>query len=395
MIGKHVIPNLVLSQRSLDRMTRAASRYTADETGEAMVGLLVPDAQTDGVPTLYVLDTISPDETAIRAAHTFQQGDELQDEIIWWLQENWRYYRDKRRDSYGNALQAKWDVPLRYLGDWHKQPGYMIKPSFGDLMTALDWLDDPENGMESLLVPIVTLGHPSTTDSSHATVNYLTVTQGDGTDTRVDFWYIHRDLRVFQPIFPTISAEDQLPGLTNYPWHLVNDDRYNTEIAQLHGEGLFTSVILWDSDGKLPLEVCFLTARRGSEKVLIIVTDWDYPRSAPQARLAPFVQMDEDDNIYDIFEELWEQSETVQNPVGWTWAEDNYLIDYIRVVEKACDLRSSEPAAESTPQTAAAPENNEAPPEPGGVIKIEVVDESETSDETAADRTDVTEEEPL
>jgi hypothetical protein len=200
---------------------------------------------------------------------------------------------------------------------------------------------------------------------------------------------------VFQPIFPTISAEDQLPGLTNYPWHLVNDDRYNTEIAQLHGEGLFTSVILWDSDGKLPLEVCFLTARRGSEKVLIIVTDWDYPRSAPQARLAPFVQMDEDDNIYDIFEELWEQSETVQNPVGWTWAEDNYLIDYIRVVEKACDLRSSEPAAESTPQTAAAPENNEAPPEPGGVIKIEVVDESETSDETAADRTDVTEEEPL
>jgi hypothetical protein len=85
----------------------------------------------------------------------------------------------------------------------------------------------------------------------------------------------------------------------------------------------------------------------------------------------------------------------VQNPVGWTWAEDNYLIDYIRVVEKACDLRSSEPAAESTPQTAAAPENNEAPPEPGGVIKIEVVDESETSDETAADRTDVTEEEPL
>ena len=160
---RNSVPNLVIARRVLHKMTRAAQAFIEDETGEAMVGLVVPGERTKGIETLYVLDTISPDESAVRQFHTFQQGDEQQDEIIWWLQENWRVYRERRRNSYGQALSAKWDVPLRYLGDWHKQPGYMIAPSGGDQRTALDWLDDEENGMNFLLAPIVTLGHPSTT----------------------------------------------------------------------------------------------------------------------------------------------------------------------------------------------------------------------------------------
>ncbi|MEP7318403.1 MAG: hypothetical protein ABI921_06670, partial [Panacibacter sp.] len=44
-------------------MTAAARYSIEDETGEAMVGLVVAGAQTNGVPTLYVLDTISPDDS--------------------------------------------------------------------------------------------------------------------------------------------------------------------------------------------------------------------------------------------------------------------------------------------------------------------------------------------
>ena len=77
--------------------------------------------------------------------------------------------------------KQEWDVPLRYLGDWHKQPGYMIAPSGGDLQTALDWLYDPENNADWLLVPIVTLDHPATVDTDSATVNYTVVPMGDGT----------------------------------------------------------------------------------------------------------------------------------------------------------------------------------------------------------------------
>ena len=97
MISRGIVPNLVLSQRAVDRMLSAASQYMADETGEAMVGFIVEDDTPEGLPTIYVLDTISPDETAVRRSHTFQQGDALQDEIIWWLQENWHFHREQQR----------------------------------------------------------------------------------------------------------------------------------------------------------------------------------------------------------------------------------------------------------------------------------------------------------
>ena len=99
MISRGIVPNLVLSQRAVARMLSAASQFMADETGEAMVGFVIEDDTPEGLPTIYVLDTISPDETAVRRSHTFQQGDALQDEIIWWLQENWHFHRERHRGS--------------------------------------------------------------------------------------------------------------------------------------------------------------------------------------------------------------------------------------------------------------------------------------------------------
>lgn len=374
LFAKHEVPKLILSQRVVDKMANAASRFIEDETGEAMVGLVIPDKHSGGAPTIYILDTISPDESAVRQLHTFQQGDDLQDEIIWWLQENWAVVRKMRQGSYGNALQAKWDAPLQYLGDWHKQPGYMIKPSFGDLMTALEWVDDEENGMEFLVVPIVTLGHPSTTNNDGADINYLTVSMGDDTDMRVDFWFLQRYVRMFQPMHVSVWADDKLPGLTKYPWHLAHGDRYKTEAAQLQGDGLFTSVVLWNADEKIPLEVCFLVARRGADKVLIVVTAWDYPRTAPYTRVAPFVQMGEDDDIYDVFAQLWKQSTKVSDPPGWKWTEDSYLIDYIHAVEKAHNLQPAAPIKTPAPEVAA--------DLPGKVVEHEIAVDKAADDAT-------------
>ena len=58
------VPNLVMAQRVLDKMAVASRHYIEDETGEAMVGLIAPGTHTNGIPTLYVLDTISPDSSA-------------------------------------------------------------------------------------------------------------------------------------------------------------------------------------------------------------------------------------------------------------------------------------------------------------------------------------------
>lgn len=348
------VPNLVVAQRVITQMVTAAQRYLEDETGEAMVGLIVPGTNTNGVPTLYVLDTIPPDETAVRQMHTFQQGDERQDELIWWLQENWRSYREKKYSANGKPLAEKWDVPLRYLGDWHKQPGYMIQPSGGDLMTALHWIDDPDNSMDFLLAPIVTLDHDPTTRIIEPHVNFLTVPQGNGFNARIDFWYIDKRVRMFLPIIPAVYPDDQLPALPEYPWHLLNSDRFATESAQLTGDKLFTTLILWDANDKPPLEICFLTARVGAEKVLIVITDTNYPKTAPTARLAPFLPMGDGEDIYDVFAQMWAQSEPVTDPPDWKWQEDKYLIDYIHALEAALKLKPAPEGAKGAAQAAGA-----------------------------------------
>lgn len=317
------VPNLVVAQRVIDKMNAAARFSIEDETGEAMIGLVTPGAYTNGVPTIYVLDTISPDESAIRQFHTFQQGDDRQDELIWWLQENWQQSRTQQPNP-------KWDVPLRYLGDWHKQPGFMIQPSGGDLLTALDWLDDSENGMDFLLAPIVTLGHPYTTGMG-ATTNFLMTPQPDGTALRVDFWYIDNKTRLFVPLTPALYPNAQLPTLVEYPWHIINDGRFAAEMRALEDDDLFISMTLWEADDVPPLEICFLTARMGAEQMLILITSADYPQTPPRARSTPFIQMNADDDMYDVFANAWANSAAVEFTPEWS--AETMLLDYVRAVE--------------------------------------------------------------
>ncbi len=333
------VPNLVVARRVVDKMTAAADYHIEDETGEAMVGLVVPGTHTNGIPTLYVLDTISPDESAVRQLYTFQQGDERQDELIWWLQENWQRSRT-------HHTQKKWDVPLRYLGDWHKQPGFMIQPSGGDLLTALHWLDDPDNNMDFLLAPIVTLGHPHTIGVSSGSSNFLMAPQPDGTALRVDFWYIDKHERMFMPITPTLYPNDQLPELVEYPWHLLDEGRFAEETRLLEDDGLFISLVLWDADDQPPLEICFLTARMGAEKLLIVITDCRYPQHAPRARVAPFVQMQPDDDMYQVFANAWMESEAVNYQPEWT--PEMHLLDYVHALEAHLGLKKSTESSEET-----------------------------------------------
>lgn len=320
-LGRAHVPNLVVAQRVIDRMRTAVDAFMEDETGEAMVGLMIPGTHTNGVPTLYILDTISPDESAVRAMHTFQQGDARQDELIWWLQENWHLQRQ--------SIQGKWDVPLRYLGDWHKQPGFMIQPSTGDLMTAMEWIEDPDNHADFLLAPIVTLNHPLTTEDSPGVANFITIPRGENTSMRVDFWYIDRKARAFLPITPAIYPNEQLPALAPYPWHLVNEERFDLEYRRMKEDGLFAALVLWDADNAPPLEVCFLTARAGSGRMIMVVTPHDYPAHPPQFRVAPLAAMKDDESMYDVFKQAWGES----RPVSVTWTHDMQLIDAIRAVE--------------------------------------------------------------
>lgn len=338
MISRGIVPNLVISQRVVDRIVGAAQGYLEDETGETMVGMIIDDDEPEAMPTLYVLDTISPDESVIRRSHMFEQGDELQQDIFFWLLENWNSYQLIGRDMSGKPIQEEWRVDLKHLGDWHKQPGFMIQPSGGDLMTALRIMDDEENEFEFLLVPIVTLGHPSVTSEEGAHVNYFNIPMQDGTSLRMDWWYIHRDVRVFQPITPKVVGSDQLPELTPYPWHILDRDLLDEELALLQEDGKFLlaeNAIFWEADGDLPLEICFIVGISNRMDVFLVVTDWDYPESKPRVRVADFTGVDASQYVFHVFEDLWKKSEPAPEPEGFEWRPaSSYIVDYLAVIEK-------------------------------------------------------------
>lgn len=363
MISRGIVPNLVISQRVVDRVVEASKHFLADETGETMVGIILPAEQTpEAMPTLYIMDTIAPDDTVVRRSHMFEQGDEVQQDIFFWLSDNWETYRELGKDMRGQAIKPEWNQPLRHIGDWHKQPGFMIQPSGGDLMTALNFMGDDENEFEFLLVPIVTLGHDSVTSESGAVVNYFTVPTSDGTSLRMDWWYIHRDSRFFQPITPTIQPESALPSLTPYPWHLLDRDLADDEFDMLDDNGYFRvgDLVLWNTDDALPLEICFLVGRPGTSAVYLVATDWDYPRRAPKIYLAEFKGIDPAMYIYDIFKQLWADRKSAPDLPDFQWTSETFVVDMIMAIDSKLGLTHPKPAA--TPATA----------NPSGNVKINV-----------------------
>ncbi len=330
--SRDVTPRVVLAQRVVRKMAQGALLYPDEETAEALVGLLIEDDAS--APVFYVLDTIAPDHATIdRAGYMVEQGDELQDSTLYWMAINWRRFREVRRASYGNALAAKWDAPLRYLGDWHKQPGQMFWPSVGDLDTAREIVDDPANDTPQIIAPIVTIAPPWDAAQGPPGDEFdVYATQPDGPPVRINIWYLNRDLREFVAAKPEVVADDLLPAPPPLAWHLIDHERFQQEYRLLSGDGLAVSVVEWDADNQPPMEVCFMTGRLGGGHVLIAITEQKYPETPPSVRVAPMLKLGADE---DMFERLWAAAEPFDLAAldGFTWAPNRTLLELIHAVE--------------------------------------------------------------
>jgi len=236
------VPRVIVAERVIEKIVRGALLYPEPETGEAMVGLVVPQSGRLE-PDIYILDTISPGEHAIREWGMFEQGDDWQGDVFHWLYVNWEAIRTLRRSSYGSALAAKWDAPLKHVGDWHKQPGTMVEPSDGDARTARHMIADSETAVEHIVAPIVTMyplsaagevdtanKEPVAEDADAPVVDGEEAPEADSTPPdepgaiirrcenegwliRIDFWYMSKRTRHFMPVTPVVWPDDRLPGL--------------------------------------------------------------------------------------------------------------------------------------------------------------------------------------
>jgi len=362
-----VIPHIILAQRVIDKIVRGALLYPEPETGEAMIGLIVPRAG-NGEPDIYVLDTISPGERAVREWGMFEQGDDWQADVFVWLHDNWETFRDLRRGSYGRALAAKWDTPLMHVGDWHKQPGDMIEPSSGDAQTARRMILDAETPTEHIVAPIVTM-YPLVKEAPKAAVEQAPTTneapageaaaevkvetvdekkpdtqpeaskyaitvpvEEAGWLVRIDFWYMSKRGRNFVPVVPVIWPDERLPGLPPIAWHLAHPKRFDQEYSLLTQAGYAVDVVRWDADGRPPFEICFSIYKPGSSHVILLVTSVDYPARMPAIRTAPLVTVGEDE---DLFEKLYDASEPLlmTKMPSWSWDSKRTLLELVWHVE--------------------------------------------------------------
>ena len=341
------LPRLVVAERVIDKIVQGALRYPEPETGEAMVGLVVPQPGRLE-PDVYILETISPGPGAVREWGRFEQGDDWQGDVFHWWYVNWEAFRELRRPSYGSALAAKWDVPLRHVGDWHKQPGDMIAPSAGDARTARAMIADKETPVELVVAPVVTM-YPLPADGSDADEatgmpaeeNALALApqtivrrcEEEGWLVRIDFWYMSKRAPRFIAVTPTVWQDDRLPTLPPLAWHLAHPRRFEQEYDLLHEAGYQVDVVRWDADGRPPYEICFSVYKEGAEQVVLLVTGIDYPNTMPAVRLAPLVSVEEGE---DLFEKLYAASQPLlatQMP-QWVWDSKRTLIELVWHVEK-------------------------------------------------------------
>ena len=153
----------------------------------------------------------------------------------------------------------------------------------------------------------------------------------DGDAMRVDFWYIDKNAAGFLLIAPSVYPNDQLPTLADYPWHLIDEERFARENAALREENLFVSLSFYDTDDAPPLEICLLVGRMGGDKLILLVTKTDYPKTAPKVRVAPFIHSKPDDDMYKVFEQAWKTSDAVD--MGFDWTPDHTLLDVVKAVE--------------------------------------------------------------
>ena len=267
-----------IAERVIDKMIAAALAAPKTETGEAMVGII-----RDG--KILILDTISPDHSAMRLGGMFEQGDEYQDEVFWWMCENWSMKRQ---------YKMVYDQPLEFVGDWHKQPGSMVHPSNGDFRSAKAWMH--ENEWPFLLVPIVTRRSDKPLDMN-------TIILSD--DFRLDMWYLTPESTQFEMVMTTKARK--LPDVAPVPWHLARPELLENLVQSWRSSGFEVTMAIWNADNVPPLEVCFMLQVPNTSMTFLIALPHDYPNAKKQLEIR-VTNHDDHDGSYDSFALAWEKS---------------------------------------------------------------------------------------
>jgi hypothetical protein len=347
-------PTLTVAQRVIDRIVHNALIYET-ETGESLVGFTVP-VEGKAEPDLIIMDTIAPDESAIREGAYFEQGDDWQADSFNWLADNWKLCLKRQKDLTSAEIPLKYRVALSYLGDWHKHPGTLVHPSYGDSQSARDQIFSRNSHTPQLLVVLATVW-PKWESSTTATVAPPTPPDAEsleelkalaeaaaiepqtaaklaeGSDdndalpikvplgkatVRIDFWYMSHHNRQFIRLGATVVADKELPALPPLGWHLAMPDRMTHELNTLRDGGWSVNVQQHQPGEDSGLAVSMALGRANMPYLLVATTPDDYPDERPTLRYVKLSTLRENpppegaaEKPFQLFARIWRLAQLV------------------------------------------------------------------------------------
>lgn len=287
---KYVPPKLIVPERVIRAMVDETLNHPPTETGQSLVGL------ESNPETIIVLGIIPDILDTLRQPGLFSLGGTDQVEIFRWLNRHW----EAMRKTPSSGLLPPWQLgqiipkgtipkelnfPLRIVGDWHRHPGLYKTLSAQDVGTIVSILADPAQKRRQYLTPIAVFEQKRDMTWS-LSGNELVVNQSTNR-IRINWWFSSTSTPLkIHHLVPLIVPDNQLPWLPPIAWHLTDINRMRTELALLNDAGYNVRWTTKEINGDVYVqEVVFGIDHPSWQKRLLIVTQWDYPKSLPNYQL--------------------------------------------------------------------------------------------------------------
>ncbi|OGM75466.1 hypothetical protein A3H19_03020 [Candidatus Woesebacteria bacterium RIFCSPLOWO2_12_FULL_39_9] len=264
-------PIIFITKQALYEMVNEVLRFPEIETAWGLYGLIFPNETT---LVTGILKASASD--IVRKYATTTLGGNRQAEAVRWLSSNHKILK-KMNVSPDEARFA-----FLFKGHSHHVLG-VDSYSSQDHASIFEAVE--KDGLEIAIGPLATL------ETKGPDVNYLASWRGtmvidQSQRVWLRFYYLSRSMlenrvrraRLIDPI--VVDAVD-VPVVPPLGWQFTREDDYLEQLRHIKNYGCQVQVILREIRNGPPFEVQFLVSKPNWLGMLSIVTDWDFPKTAP------------------------------------------------------------------------------------------------------------------
>jgi len=201
-------------------------------------------------------------------------------------------------------LRSLTGLDLLHLGDWHRHPGHLDRPSGGDLDTARELR---AVAAAPIWLIAIAVGDERVRESARVEDGVVAHARASSASAELRFYRV--DGRAGCRRLPVRIENETVPRLPPLPWHIADPTRFTVECRLLTAAG-FAIAIEETARGKKPETVLRLS--RDGRPALLVGTGPGYPKTRPRVS---------DERRCEI---------RIDGP----WSPERFLVDLVNGVER-------------------------------------------------------------